>query len=318
MPNLTKKIQNTIFQHNLIQKNNKIVLAISGGPDSVCLFHIFLALQKKYALKLIIAHINYGLRGKDSQKDEDFVRRLAEKAGIELFVLKPVIKAASNLENTLREIRYTFFEKIRKENNFDLIATGHNADDQVETFFLHLLRGAGMTGLSAMRHKNKKIIRPLLGTWRKEIQEYLGKNDFSYKTDKTNFESIFTRNKIRNKLIPLIEKEINPNIKKTISEAIQSISDDYSFLDQFSKEAYQRNSHLSVKKILENHPAIQKRILLEAMREKTTTTDNVTSAILREITKILVSTKNKRQVVIFKGLKVERKGDRITIEKDKK
>lgn len=315
MPNLTKKIQNTIFRYKLIKRDSKIILAVSSGPDSTCLFHILMALQKKYPLKIIIAHVNYGLRGKDSQKDEAFVRDLAEKYGLKIFVLNPHIRSRSNLENNLREIRYRFFEEIRKKNKFDLIATAHNADDQVETFFLHLLRGSGLAGLSSMRYKNGKIIRPLLGAWRKEIIDYLKKNALSYRIDKTNSENIFTRNKIRNQLIPILEKKFNPKIKETIFDAIESISDDYSFLDEFSKGIYKKNKSLSVGKILGNHPAIQKRIILEALREKSPNLRNIGSAHPREILKVLESTKSKRQIVVFKGLKMERKGDRITIEK---
>ncbi len=315
MLNLTKKIQNTIFQYSLIKKDSKIVAAISGGPDSVCLLDIFANLQKKYPLKVIIAHVNYGLRGTDSQKDEIFVRNLAKKYGLEIFVLNPKIKSKFNLENNLREIRYRFFEEIRKKNKFDLIAVAHNADDQVETFFLHLLRGSGLAGLSSMKYKNEKIIRPLLGTWRKEILDYLKNNNLSYRIDKTNLENTFTRNKIRNQLIPILERKFNPKIKNTIFDAIESISDDYSFLNEFSQKAYKKSGLLSVRKIFKNHPAIQKRIILEALREKNSSFRNIESAHLREILKALRSTKNKRQIVAFKGLKIERKGDRIFIEK---
>lgn len=315
VPNLTKKIQNTIFQHSLLEKDSKIVVAVSGGPDSVCLLDIFTNLQKKYPLKIVIAHVNYGLRRKDSQKDEIFVRTLAKEYGLKIFVLNPKIKSKFDLENTLRKIRYRFFEDTRKKNKFDLIAIAHNADDQVETFFLHLLRGSGLAGLASMKYKNEKIIRPLLGTWRKEILDYLKDNDLSYRIDKTNLENTFTRNRVRNQLIPILEKKFNPKIKSTIFDAIESISDDYSFLNEFSQKAYKKNGLLSVRKIFKNHPAIQKRIILEALKEKNPNLRNIESAHLREILKALRSTKNKRQIVIFKGLKMERKGDRIFIEK---
>lgn len=313
--NLTKKIQNAIFQYSLIEKDSKIIVAVSGGPDSVCLLAILANLQKKYPLKIIIAHVNYGLRGSDSQKDEIFVRNLAKKYGLEIFVLNTKVRSKSDLENNLRKIRYRFFEKTKNKSKFDLIATAHNADDQVETFFLHLLRGSGLAGLSSMKYKNEKTIRPMLGIWRKEILDYLKSNKLPYRIDKTNSENVFTRNKIRNQLIPILEKKFNPKIKSTIFNAIESISDDYSFLDEISRKTYKKIGPLSIKKILENHPAIQKRILLEALKERSSNLRNVESAHLREILKALRSTKNKRQVVTFKGLKLERKGDRIFIEK---
>jgi len=162
MTNLTKKVQNTIFQHNLFSRGAKIILAVSGGPDSVCMLDIFTKIRRKYNLQLIIVHVNYALRGRDSEKDGKLVRKLAKKYNIPFFVLQPKIKNQANLENQLRDIRYAFFEKIRLENNFDLISVAHNLNDQVETFLMRVIRGAGLQGLSAMKHKNGNVIRPLL------------------------------------------------------------------------------------------------------------------------------------------------------------
>jgi len=318
VPNLTKKIQNTIFQYGLLKKGDKVVIAVSGGPDSVCLLDILAKLQKKYSLGIIIAHINYGLRGIDSRKDEAFVRDLSKKYGLEIFILRAKIRSKSNLENNLREIRYRFFDKIRKKKDFDLIVTAHNADDKVETFFLHLIRGSGLAGLSSMKYKSDELIRPLLGVWRKEVLAHLKDNNLPYRIDKTNLESTFTRNRVRNQLIPFLEKNFNPKIKGTIFDAIESISEDYSFLDSFSREAYKKSLPLSAERILKNPPAIQKRVVMEALKEKSSDLRNIESANLREILKALKSTKNKRQTVVFKRLKVERKGDKITIEMLKK
>lgn len=199
---LIKKFQNISHEYDLWQKGSKIVLGISGGPDSVCLLDIFFQLQKKYQLDFIMAHINYGLRGKDSDQDEKLVRKLAEQYDLKLFILNPKCKSKS--ENALREIRYRFFEKIRKNNDFDLIAVAHNADDQVETFLMRLIRGSGLAGLSAMRFKNDSIIRPLLGFQRNEILAYLHKNKLDYRIDRTNLKPVFFRNRVRNELLPLL------------------------------------------------------------------------------------------------------------------
>lgn len=318
MRNLVKKIQNTSHQYDLWQKNSKIVLGVSGGPDSVCLLDIFAKLQKKYDLKLIIAHINYGLRGHDSERDEKFVKDLANKYAIKLEILKPKIKSRNNLENNLRDIRYDFFEKIRKENKFDLIAVAHNLDDQAETFLMRIIRGAGLAGLSAMKFRNgppRRIIRPLLATTRKEILEYLKKEKLAYRTDETNRTNLFFRNKVRNKLIPHLEKNFNPNIKKTIFDATLNIAEDFSLLENIAKKSYAKHKELSAKKLMALHPALQKRILLQIIAEKKSNIKNIEASHIEEILKALKSTKGKLQIVIFKGLKMTRKGDKVTISK---
>jgi tRNA(Ile)-lysidine synthase len=307
--NLIKKFQNISHQHSLWEKNSKIVLGVSGGPDSVCMLDIFSQLQKKYNLELIIAHVNYGLRGKDSERDEKFVRNLAEKYNLKIFVLKPPVKSKS--ENAWREIRYNFFEKIRKTNNFDLIAVAHNADDQVETFLMRLIRGSGLTGLSAMKFKNSKIIRPLLGITRQEILEYLDKTDKKYRTDKTNKTNLFFRNKIRNRLLPELEK-LNPNVRQTILESVQSIAIDNDFINAAVAKS---GEDFSVKKTLALHPALQRRLILKKISAIRGSLKDIAVSNVEEIIKALKSTKSKNQIVLFKGLKLTRKGDKAIIKR---
>lgn len=277
MKNLVKNFQNFSHEHSLWKKGDRVILGVSGGPDSMCLLDIFLKLQKKYALKLIVAHVNYGLRGKDSQKDENLVKKKSLENGLEFISYNPKQKLASNKEEGWRKMRYAFFEKVRKEKDFDFVAVAHNADDQVETFFLNLFRGAGAEGLSGMEPKNKTIIRPLLFAWKYDILEYCQKNNLKFRIDKTNKENVFTRNKIRNLLIPFIEKNFNPNIKKTVWRT-QSV-------------------------------------LISKSDSKSKGLRGISASHIREIIKILKSPKNKVQKLSFSDLKVERRGDRLTIEK---
>jgi tRNA(Ile)-lysidine synthase len=313
MKNLIKKFQNISHQYNLWRKGDKIVVACSGGPDSTCLLDIFVKLQKKYGLELIVAHVNYGLRGKDSDKDAVFVKKLAALYLLRFIELKPKIKDKSNLEKRLREIRYDFFEKIRRDNKFDYIAVGHTLDDQVETFLMRIIRGSGLAGMAAMRHKNNFVIRPLLGITKKEILKYLKSNKLSYQTDKTNKEVPYFRNKIRNEVIPLLEKKYNPNIKETLYVSSLSIADDYDFLEQISRETYKKNKKLNAKNILKLHPAMQKRVILEAIKNKKGDLKDVESANIEEILKVLKSGKSKSQIIVFKGLKFMRKGDKMIL-----
>jgi tRNA(Ile)-lysidine synthase len=314
MPSLIKKIQNSIFTNALFGRGAKIVLGVSGGPDSVCLLDVFSKLQKKYALELSIAHVNYHLRGKDSEKDAHFVEKLAGKYNLSLDILETRIGDKNKSEEELRDVRYTFFEEVRKENEFDLIAVAHNANDQAETVLMRLIRGTGLAGLSAMSAKNGKIIRPLLKITRKEIIEYLKENELSYRIDKTNKEAVYLRNKIRNKLIPYLEKNFNPSILRVLSKSASGFGEDYAVIEYMTEKAWEENQKLSVKKILTLPAAIQKRILQRAIAQKKMNGAHENYNQVEEILKALKSTKNKKQIVSGAGLKMTRRGDTITIE----
>ncbi len=328
MTNLVKKVQNTIFQNELFKRGDKIILAVSGGPDSVCMLDVFFKLQKKYSLEILIAHVNYGLRGKDSDKDEKLVRELGEKYGMEIAVLNAFTTPPSRLrdtspeyrgggnslsENALRDLRYAFFEELRQKNKFDLIAVAHNADDQAETFLLRIIRGAGLQGMASMQFKNNLLVRPLLATPRAEIINYLKENKLIYRIDKTNLQNDFLRNKIRNGLIPYLEKDFNPRIKETLFDATQSVATDYAFIIESARAAWLKKADLKVTKLLSLHPAIQKQVLRNALLEAKDNLKDIEAAHIEEILKIMKSTKSKSQVVTLKGLKIKRKGDKLEI-----
>ena len=314
MPNLIKKIQNHIFSNALFERGAKIILGVSGGPDSACLLAIFSKLQKKYSLKLSIAHVNYNLRGKDSKEDEIFVKKLAEEYNLSINIFRPKIGEKDRSEEKLRNIRYVFFEKLRKKKQFDLIAVAHNADDQAETVLMRLIRGTGLNGLSAMSAKNGKIIRPLLEITRKEISAYLKANKLKYRVDKTNLQSIYLRNKIRNELIPYLEKNFNPRIKQVLSKSAKAFGEDYFIIEREVDRVWNENKILSVKKILEFPIAIQKRILKKALMQKKIGGIYQNFIFSEEILKALKSVKNKNQIVEYAGLKMTRHNDRIILE----
>jgi len=312
MKNLIKKIQNEAYLNQFWKRGDKIIVGVSGGPDSVCLLDILAKIKEKFGIELHIAHVNYGLRGKDSEKDEKLIQALAEKYQISLSILKSEKLRANQInENSLRNIRYDFFEKIRKELGYDLITVAHNQDDQAETFFLHLLRGAGLQGLSGMKYKSGKIIRPLLRISRKEISEYLKNEKLKYRMDKTNKTDKFFRNKIRNKLIPQIEKNFNPNIKKIIADSTLNIAEDLSFIAELSKKYFTDGKEIKISRILKLHPALQKRIILEAIRKQRESLENIESTHIKEIFKIMRSNKSKSQTFLFQGLKITRRGDKL-------
>lgn len=312
MPNLTKRIQNVAHEERLWKKGDRIIVGVSGGPDSMCLLDLLNSISKKQSLELVIAHVDYNLRGKDSQKDQELVEKTAEKMGVPIRILEKKAGGKSNLEEVCRKIRYDFFEKILAQEKADRIAVAHNQDDQAETFLMRIIRGSGLQGLSAMRYRNGKIIRPLLGTSRKEIIEHLKGKKIAYRMDKTNLESLQTRNRIRNKLIPFIEKNFNPNIKKTLFQASLSIASDYASLQ---KGTAGRAGALSAKKLLALSDSALATILRREIEREKGNLLGIGARNIKEIVKMLRSDKNKSQKIAFKGLKVEKKGDKVAISK---
>lgn len=326
MHRLIKKIQTFSHQFDLWQEGAKIVVGVSGGPDSVCLLDILVRLAKKRKFELLVAHVNYGLRLADSDKDELFVRKLGQKYNLKLEVLNAKKESQKKqTENFLRNVRYDFFEKIRKENNFDLIAVAHNQDDQAETILMRLIRGAGLWGLMSIRPKNNKIIRPLLDISRGEIIDYLKESELNYRVDKTNKENKFLRNKIRNKLIPSMEKEYNPILKQTLANSARVIADDYDFISSSVDKIFKKISFDEVNnsyffeshKFSKNHLALQKHLLRKIVFKLRKNILNVENAHLEEIIKIIKSDKNKAQRMNFQGLKISKKGDIIYISTEK-
>jgi tRNA(Ile)-lysidine synthase len=338
--NLVKKIQENIFRHRLFDRGAKIVVGCSGGPDSVCLLDVLCRLKKKYDLELVVAHVNYGLRGKDSGKDEQFVKKLAEKYNLPIKIKNAPCSMlhVPCPEDTLRIIRYNFFEAVCKKYKMDLIAVGHNLNDQAETVLMRILRGTGLRGLGAIKfsaialsaptppplrgtspragEENKlKIIRPLLNVPRKDILDYLRKNNVPYRIDKTNLALDFTRNKIRNRLLGHLEKNFNPNIQDILYKLSQSVADDYDFISRFSREWLAKNKTLNVSKINGLHPAVQREVLRLAIEKRAPGLREIESAHIEEILKILKSGKNKRQKIKLKGLKIGRVGDTLIIRK---
>lgn len=322
MKSLIKKIQTFAHRNNLWKEGDGIIIGVSGGPDSVCLLNTLVTLAKKRKFKLLLAHVNYGLRGNDSDNDEFFVRELAQRYDLKLEILNAKEESkCSPTENNLRNIRYDFFRKIIKENNFDLIAVAHNQDDQAETMLMRLVRGSGLLGLRSIQPKNGDIIRPLLDISRAEIIDYLNENKLSYRIDKTNKENKFLRNKIRNKLIPVLEKEYNPALKKTLAEATSNIAQDYDFIFTSSEKIFKKidfDANKNVyffgsKRFVNNHPALQKQVLRKIIFSLKSNLSNIENSHLEEIIKIIKSDKNKSQRLSFKGLKVIKKGDIIYI-----
>ena len=215
-------------KYNLIENNDTIVVGFSGGPDSVFLVEMLKKLQYFFNFKIYLVHINHLLRGEDADSDENFSFEYAKKNNLEIFIKRiPVKEIAKEIGKTLEEVgreeRYKFFSEIYEKVRATKIATAHNKDDQIETFLFRLIRGTSLQGLEGIKIKNNNVIRPISEIYKKDILEYLNKNEIQYKIDKTNFENEFTRNSIRLDLIPFIEERYNIKFKDKIFSLIKEI-----------------------------------------------------------------------------------------------
>lgn len=223
--NLTHRIQQTIQKRDIFQQDDLILVALSGGADSVAL----LLILEDLGYKLQALHCNFHLRGEESDRDERFARKLCEQHHIPLHVKHFDTKSYAqehkqSLEMAARELRYAWFEEKRKELGAQAIAVAHHRDDQAETLLLNIVRGTGMRGLAGMRFCNGSVRRPLLEASREDILNYLSLKGQDYVTDSTNLEREALRNRIRLDILPALAK-LNPNISETLSTLASNIQD---------------------------------------------------------------------------------------------
>ncbi len=231
-------IKNNIINKKLIIDGDNILIALSGGPDSVFLFHNLRKLKDIISFNLYASHINHMYRGKDAMHDEEFVRDLCQKYGVRLFVKrKNAAEYAKELKVTEEEagrvLRYGFFNENLSQIGGGKIALAHNLNDQAETVLQRLIRGTGIDGLSAMSFQKGNLIRPMLNVSRDEIMAYLHENNYQYCIDITNSQDIYGRNKIRLNLIPYLEKNFSPNIQATLSRMAEAMERDKKIIEKY-------------------------------------------------------------------------------------
>ena len=224
---ITDKLKKIIGKYELLKKNDKVLIAFSGGPDSVFLFHCINFFRESLGLELELVYVNHKLR-EDADEDIKFVKEFAEKNEVRYYIKEADVKKTAarekiSEEEAGREERYRIFFDIMKENNIDKIATGHNLDDNIETFIFRLLRGTALNGLKGIPVKRGAIIRPILEFRKDYILEVLDDAGEEYRLDSTNFETKYTRNKIRNLIFPLFS-EVNPLFREKIAGLIEEIN----------------------------------------------------------------------------------------------
>ncbi len=272
-----RKIEKTIRRYAMIGRGEKVLIALSGGPDSVCLFQALVFLAGSLKFDLGAAHVNYGLRP-EADQEQIFCRELCRFNRVRFHCIRVDAAGESkkscrrNLEEYCRSVRYDYFDKLSNRFGYAKIATGHTADDSAETFILNLIRGADVGGLGGINPAAGKVIRPLLEIGRKEVMEFLTENKLSYRIDPSNLKDIFARNKIRNRVMPVF-RELNGSAVQHIAEAAMRIRRCYELIDELAEEALEKCSssregeiRLDMTKLGGYHAKLADWVLLKAYR----------------------------------------------------
>ena len=242
---LEDKVLQTIKKYNMVKDEDKIVIGVSGGPDSMTLLNILNNLKEKLNIKIYVAHINHMIR-KEADEETEYVRQFCENIGVDFFAKRIKVeeeakKQKIGTEEAGRNIRYEFFEEVAKKVGANKIATAHNSNDNAETVLMNIIRGTSVSGLKGIEKvREGKFIRPIIECSREEIEEYCKEQKLDPKYDKTNYENIYTRNKIRNLLIPYLQKEFNPSVIEGINRLSSIAAEEEQFLNNIVEKEYKR------------------------------------------------------------------------------
>lgn len=272
------KVLNTIKTNDMFKVGDKVIVAVSGGPDSICLLHVLYSLRESLGITLVVAHVNHCLRGEEADKDEEYVKEFCKARDIKCFIKREDVHRISkergiSCEMAGRDVRYNFFSELLENVKGQKIAIAHNANDQAETVLMRIMRGTGMEGIIGIRAVRDNIfVRPIINITRKEIERYCEENKLQPRIDKTNLENIYARNKVRLELIPYIENNFNPDIIEALNRLSQTIKVDNEYINEIALQTYREYCKRDKNKVIINseafsqHEAILTRIIREALK----------------------------------------------------
>ncbi|MBU1047810.1 MAG: tRNA lysidine(34) synthetase TilS [Candidatus Omnitrophica bacterium] len=325
---IVRKLRQTIEKFNMIRKGDKVLVAFSGGPDSCALLYILNELKKEYDISICAGHINHMLRGKESLKDEEIVKKICKDLKIPCKSVEKDInklkKKGESLEEAARRVRYGALEKIAKDLDANKIALGHNKNDQIETVLFRIVRGTGEDGLGGIPEvralgSNVEIIRPLLDIWRKDIEAYLGSKKIKPRIDSSNLDVKFFRNKIRHELIPYLEK-FNPKIKEGLLKISQISKENSEYIKQNTRKILKRIStrmpdavKIEIDKLMTYPRVLHNNILREVAKEF----KELDYANLKEIEKVINSKRANLVLRLSSGVEIAKEYTTLFIRKVK-
>jgi len=289
-------VRKTILKYNLITRGDRIIAGVSGGPDSLALLYTLNALRKEFGFELQVAHMDHMLR-KNSAADREFVEKICRKLGLPVTAEARDVKKLSknrSIEEAARQARLDFFFRSAKKGKCNKIALGHNLDDQAETVLMRLLRGSGLYGLSGILPKREingfLVIRPLIETRRRDIEIFLRRKGAKPRIDSTNAQDIYFRNNIRNKLLPLLERSYNRNIKTILSNTAESIGQDYDFLSRYAQMKFlPTGGKLKLAELRRMHPSLRRMTLRQAFQRLKGDTRTLTFKHIQELEDLIAN-----------------------------
>jgi tRNA(Ile)-lysidine synthase len=333
---LLDAVRRAILAHRMVEDGDTVVLGISGGPDSLCLAHTLLTLRRELGLTLHLAHFDHGIRGEESQADAAFVVELARQWGLPSTVESgnvPHYARAHRLaiEEAARRTRYLFLGRVAQEAGARCVAVGHNADDQVETVLMHLLRGSGLGGLRGMLYvqvlgsepwwsgPSMRLIRPLLDVPRRDIEAYCQEHGLRPRFDRSNLDLTYHRNRIRHELIPYLES-FNPRIREVLRRSAQVIAGDYDYLQIQGLDAWFRLARESDEAVTfplqpwsRLHPSLQRQLLREAIHRLRKSLRDITWTHVEQPRRGLERIESGGQITLPQGLALFKGYDYFTI-----
>ncbi len=309
MKDILTKVRETIRRERLLTGGEKVLVALSGGADSVALLNLLNTLRGEFNISLAVAHLNHSIRGGEGDRDQSFVEEMGQRLGIETFtekidVPKYQTEHGLSVETAAREVRYKFLQRIAKKIGADRIATGHTADDQAETVLMRFLRGSGAGGLSGIPPVRGNIIRPLIDTRRSRIIEFLTAAGIDYVEDSTNLDLSMTRNRLRHDLIPKLVKDYNPNIVDTLNSTAAISRGEDEYLDEVtSKEIRLAGptegegfAELDQKLFSALHIAIQRRIIRREIETVRGTLRGISYSNIEDVLSLIASSFSPKRI----------------------
>ena len=301
---LTYKFLDTLMKEEIIGKEDRILVAFSGGIDSVALLNLLLEVRESFGLRLGAAHLNHGFR-ENADADEAFCRSFCEEKEVPFFSRKIDVAAYAKAEKVSfemagRTLRYAFFEKVMDEQGFSKCATAHHLDDQVETVFLNLMRGTGLKGLTGISPLRGRYVRPLLSYKKSELLAYLERNQISFRHDHTNDEVEYQRNRLRNEVLPYLEKHFNADVSESISRMTGLLVEDLKFIEgevEKAKELFLQEAGDQVrlsKKVKDLPYAISSRLLMDAVQRVKGNLRDIEEVHIRDLLQLFLKETGKK------------------------
>ena len=325
-----EKVLETIKKYNLIENGDKLVLAVSGGPDSISMLNILNEIKKDgiISFEFVVAHVNHMIR-KEAKEDEEYVKKYCNENKIEFYSKSIDVKKLANnnkvgTEEAGRMVRYKFFDEVLEKTGSNKIGVAHNKNDKAETIIMNMIRGSGITGLKGIEAKRGKYIRPLIECERAEIEDYCEKEKLNPRIDKTNFENTYTRNKIRNILIPYIKKEFNPNIIETLNRLSSLVTDEEDYIEEQVEKIYkeividedEKEIVVDLKAFNKQEKVIKSRIILYTITRLFGTSKEIAKVHIEDIIKLCSNNVGNKYLTPNKNIKVLVKNHKIYFIKE--